>query len=234
MPTFLTIKAGQVVDTLKGADPAGLTRMITTHRGPNPPVAPLSPEAEAAKSTANDLFKSGKYDEALEAYTQAIELAPESFTLLGNRSLTHLKLPEPNPAAALEDAQKAVELAPTWGKGWVRVGEALSALGQDKEAVEAFEKAGKNSEGTVQKGELSVAQGGAVRGRADRWASLGGKQRRSRNWRRPKANSGGISLCPKRTFSITCWLVPCCANSACLSVGQFGGLRTPPAGAGTG
>lgn len=53
MPTFLAIKAGQVVDTLKGADPAGLTRLVNVNAGPNPPVAPLPPAAEAAKTEGN-------------------------------------------------------------------------------------------------------------------------------------------------------------------------------------
>lgn len=56
----------------------------------------------------------------------------------------------------MADAEKAVELAPTWGKGWVRVGEALAVMGRDQEAVEAFEKASTNSEGAVQKGQSSA------------------------------------------------------------------------------
>ena len=138
---------------LKGADPAGLSRLVLTHKGPNPPVAPLSPEAEAAKTAANAHFKAAEYASSVDGYTTALALAPEAFTLYGNRSLARMKLDPPKFEDALADAEKAVELAPTWGKGWVRVGEALSGLGRDKDAVAAFDKAEKNSEGTVQKGQ---------------------------------------------------------------------------------
>lgn len=72
MPTFLAIKAGQVVDNvnvlsyfdpiqllihpisqLKGADPQGLARLVASHAGPNPPIAPLPEAAEAAKAAGN-------------------------------------------------------------------------------------------------------------------------------------------------------------------------------------
>lgn len=91
--------------------------------------------------------------------------------MYANRSvsiLKHLSSPSastplptaPNPLElALSDARKATELLPTWGKGWVRLGEALVATaaadGSDaelkKEAVQAFEKAVVLSEGTVKK-----------------------------------------------------------------------------------
>lgn len=53
MPTFLAIKAGQVADTLKGADPQGLTLLVAKNAGPDPPVAPLPADAEAAKVAGN-------------------------------------------------------------------------------------------------------------------------------------------------------------------------------------
>ncbi|GAA5821012.1 hypothetical protein JCM3770_004470 [Rhodotorula araucariae] len=149
MPTFFAIKAGKVVDTLKGADPAGLTRLAHAHAGPNPPVPPLSPEAEQAKEEGNALFKSGEYAKAHEAYGRAIALAPTSFTLLGNRALSSLKLSPPDFASALTDAEAAVALAPAWAKGHVRRGEALAGLERTEEAVEAFSEAVRTGSGTV-------------------------------------------------------------------------------------
>ncbi|BGP50818.1 hypothetical protein JCM10450v2_006744 [Rhodotorula kratochvilovae] len=149
MPTFFAIKAGKVVDTLKGADPAGLTRLAHAHAGPNPPVPPLSPEAEQAKEEGNALFKAGEFDKAREAYGRAIALAPTSFTLLGNRALSSLKLSPPDFSSALADAEAAVTLAPTWAKGHVRRGEALEGLMRVDEAVKAFEEAVRTGGGTV-------------------------------------------------------------------------------------
>ncbi|GAA6021984.1 hypothetical protein JCM10207_002394 [Rhodosporidiobolus poonsookiae] len=149
MPTFFAIKAGKLVDTLKGADPQGLNRLVLTHAGPNPPVPPLSVEAEAAKEEGNALFKAGDYAGAREKYSRAIELAPASYLFLGNRALASSKLSPPDHAAALSDADAALRLAPTWAKGHVRRGEALEALGKTEEAVKAYEEAVKRGTGTV-------------------------------------------------------------------------------------
>ncbi|ORY77557.1 thioredoxin-like protein [Leucosporidium creatinivorum] len=170
MPTFLAIKGEQgVVDTLKGADPQGLTNLIARHAGPNPPVAPLPPKAEEAKAKGTEAFKAGDWATAVEFYGKAIEEAPDSAALYANRSVTllnHLSSPSPaslpsapNPLElALSDARKATELLPSWGKGWVRLGEALVAsvaaggdAEQRQEAVKAFELAVERSEGTVKK-----------------------------------------------------------------------------------
>ena len=66
--------------------------------------------------------------------------------------MSHLRNTPPATALALADAQKATELEPTWGKGWVRLGEALGASEQLKEGAEAFTKAAELSEGLVKTG----------------------------------------------------------------------------------
>lgn len=60
---------------LKGADPAGLNRLVYGHAGPNPPVPPLSSEAEALKEEGNALFKAGDFDAARDKYSAALEQA---------------------------------------------------------------------------------------------------------------------------------------------------------------
>ncbi len=88
---------------LKGADPAGLNRLVYGHAGPNPPVPPLSPEAEALKEEGNALFKAGDFDAAREKYSAALEQAvssarPEivlvSFRSCPETSLAHTHAPE--------------------------------------------------------------------------------------------------------------------------------------------
>ncbi|KAJ7244178.1 thioredoxin-like protein [Mycena haematopus] len=147
MPTFLAIKAGKCVDMIRGADPQGLARLVLQHGGPNPPVPPLPEEAEAAKVAGNAFYKDGHYAEAIEKYTAAISLAPNSGALYGNRSIAYLKSSPPNLDLALADAQKATEVEPKWGKGYARLGEALQALEQDEKAAMAFETAVELSQG---------------------------------------------------------------------------------------
>ncbi|CDZ98446.1 thioredoxin h [Phaffia rhodozyma] len=139
MPTFLAIKSGKVVETIKGADPAGLTRLVKTHSGPNPPVAPLPQEAEDAKTAGNTAFKEGQWEKAIEHYSQAIIIAPESATLHANRSFAYFKNSQSD--KALIDARKSVELDGNFGKGYVRLGDAYVGVGgKQAEAKEAYEK----------------------------------------------------------------------------------------------
>ncbi|KAJ9115000.1 hypothetical protein QFC22_005328 [Naganishia vaughanmartiniae] len=42
MPTFIVIKGGKVVGEMKGANPAGLTSMVSQHAGPAPPAGAAS------------------------------------------------------------------------------------------------------------------------------------------------------------------------------------------------
>ena len=67
--------------------------------------------------------------------------------------MSHLKNTPRAIDLALADARKAIDLEPKWGKGWVRLGEALEAKEQLEEAVEAFTQAGELSEGLVKTGE---------------------------------------------------------------------------------
>ncbi|KAF7298087.1 Thioredoxin h [Mycena chlorophos] len=150
MPTFLAFKSGKVVDMLRGADPYGLAALVSKNSGPNPPVPPLPEAAEAEKVAGNELYKDGKYAEAIEKYTAALAIAPTSAALYGNRSIAYLKSTPPDNELALADAQKATEVEPRWGKGYVRLGEALQGLERDAEAVKAFEQAIELSQGLAQ------------------------------------------------------------------------------------
>jgi len=149
MPTFVAIKAGKVVDLLKGANPNGLKNLVTRHAGPNPPIVPLPEDAEAMKAAGNALFQAKQFNEALEKYTEAIQRAPNSAQLYANRSLTHLKTSTPSPSLALADAKKAVELQPGWAKGLVRLGDAYLASGQEADAANAYSEAVQKAEGIV-------------------------------------------------------------------------------------
>ncbi|KAF5357399.1 hypothetical protein D9758_005938 [Tetrapyrgos nigripes] len=155
MPTFIVIKptsedpnakTGQVVETLRGADPQGLRRIIAAHASHAyaPNSALPSAEAEEEKKKGNQAFAENMYAEAIEAYTRAIELAPKSGVLHANRALAYVKLIQSGEPPveerkklrpkALQDAYKATELEERWGKGWVRLAEAMT-LANDEEAM---------------------------------------------------------------------------------------------------
>jgi len=88
------------------------------------------------RNKANQKYTSRSYSEALELYNAAFDLTPYDHLVLGNRSITHLK--SGNFKAALEDANKAVELRPDWAKGHLRRGNALKMLGRHDEAFKAL------------------------------------------------------------------------------------------------
>jgi len=94
----------------------------------------------AARSRGAECFKQKDFRKAVEEYSAAIAAAPASaedlHTLYSNRSAALLSLGDN--AAALADAQRCVELMPTWPKGWFRKGKGLRALGYFNEAVVAF------------------------------------------------------------------------------------------------
>jgi len=89
------------------------------------PLPRLPAAAEEAKNAGNELFKSGKWEEAYTKYTEAIESAPTSAVLYANRSAALLKAGRVDEAIA--DGRKATELDEKWGKGWYRYAEALEA-----------------------------------------------------------------------------------------------------------
>lgn len=72
---------------------------------------------EVLKSQANDLFKKGKYQEAMDYYTKAIEseaLCKETATCFANRSAAACKLEQYG--QALNDSNEAIELDPLYIK----------------------------------------------------------------------------------------------------------------------
>ncbi len=94
---------------------------------------------KSPKEKANEYFTEGKYDDAIIIYSELIELEPENYMVLSNRSAAYIKLERWNDA--LNDAVLSTKLKPDWGKAWGRLGAAL--YGHDKldEALVAYNKA---------------------------------------------------------------------------------------------
>lgn len=65
------------------------------------------------KEKGNAALNEGKLSEAIQFYSQAIELDPVNHVLFSNRSAAHAKAG--NYQEALKDGEKTVELKPDWG-----------------------------------------------------------------------------------------------------------------------
>lgn len=89
------------------------------------------------KQKGNECIRQKQYDEAAEYYTLALESNPASHTVYSNRSLAFTKLGRFD--AALNDANKCVELSPNFARGYLRKCVALIGLGSYEEAKAAAE-----------------------------------------------------------------------------------------------
>eukprot|EP00931_Biecheleriopsis_adriatica_P032566 TRINITY_DN18998_c0_g1_i1.p1 TRINITY_DN18998_c0_g1~~TRINITY_DN18998_c0_g1_i1.p1 ORF type:complete len:1338 (-),score=302.52 TRINITY_DN18998_c0_g1_i1:96-4043(-) len=96
------------------------------------------------KRLGDEAFKHGDYFTAASLYTRCLE--ESSFeepkaeaAVFSNRSACLAKAGHFQ--ASREDALRALELRPDWGRAWSRIGFASSKLGEAKQAVEAYRKA---------------------------------------------------------------------------------------------
>ena len=93
--------------------------------------------AKDFKDSGNAFLQAGKFPEAIEAYSKAIELDPTDHVFFSNRSAAHLSAGDAD--LALEDALDCIKLSPKWAKGHSRKGAALHSLRNYEEASEAYE-----------------------------------------------------------------------------------------------
>lgn len=91
------------------------------------------------KNQGNTFLQQGKYDNAIDCYTSAIDLDVKNHVLYSNRSAAYAKVGQYEDA--LKDAETCCSVNPTWAKGYSRKGAALEFLGRYKEAEEAYLKA---------------------------------------------------------------------------------------------
>uniref|UniRef100_A0A672M5F8 Mitochondrial import receptor subunit TOM70 n=1 Tax=Sinocyclocheilus grahami TaxID=75366 RepID=A0A672M5F8_SINGR len=95
--------------------------------------------AQSAKNKGNKYFKAGKYEQAIQCYTEAISLCPKEqkgdlSTFYQNRAAAYeqqLKWTE-----VIQDCSQAVELNPCYVKALFRRAKALEKLGNKKECLE--------------------------------------------------------------------------------------------------
>jgi tetratricopeptide (TPR) repeat protein len=70
--------------------------------------------AEQLKQSGNEAFNLKKFKEAIEFYSQAIELDPNNHILFSNRSTCYTSLGRYD--EALKDAEVIIQLNPNWAK----------------------------------------------------------------------------------------------------------------------
>lgn len=93
-------------------------------------------EATRLRAEGNRLFQRECVEDSIRKYGEAIELCPDDYLSLSNRS--NALYQDRQYTKSLEDAEKSVELKPDWSKSYFRVGMALAALHRYEEAVAVF------------------------------------------------------------------------------------------------
>ncbi|KAG5968017.1 hypothetical protein E4U58_002023 [Claviceps cyperi] len=107
------------------------------HRSnPSSPVPTQQDDAEAYKAAGNRFFKERNYTKAIEQYTKAVDLFPDSPTYLSNRAAAHMS--HGQYAAALDDCSRAAALDPQNPKILLRYARIFTGLGQPEEAIATF------------------------------------------------------------------------------------------------
>lgn len=102
----------------------------------------LLKEIEKLKEKGNELFKAGKYQEAIDEYTRVLEFDPTNkvfnAVILSNRALCYQKLNKN--MEGLKDANKAIALNPNYNKAYFRRGNIYMAFKMYEEAKWDFHK----------------------------------------------------------------------------------------------
>eukprot|EP01147_Barroeca_monosierra_P008813 gene8813-1178_t len=96
-------------------------------------------KSEEAKKRGNDFFREGKFPEAVQEYTEAINRNPEDAKLYSNRAAAYTKLATWD--LALKDCDECIQRDPAFIKGYLRKGTILLGLKKTSEAEKAFREA---------------------------------------------------------------------------------------------
>jgi tetratricopeptide (TPR) repeat protein len=94
--------------------------------------------ANALKDEGNKAFQNGNTQSAINFFSQAIDLDPDNHVFYSNRSAAFMK--NDSISKALKDAEKCVELAPKWAKGYSRLGAAQQSLKRFDAAIDSFKE----------------------------------------------------------------------------------------------
>jgi tetratricopeptide (TPR) repeat protein len=99
--------------------------------------AGLEMTSDELKELGASAWKDKNFSLAVQHYSKAIELEPESHVLFSNRSAAHASLQHWQ--EALGDADKCISLKPDWAKGYGRRAAAYEGLGERIKAKAAYQ-----------------------------------------------------------------------------------------------
>ena len=102
-------------------------------------VSDAEAKAADAKERGTAALRRGEFRDAAAAYHEACKLQPNVHTHFSNLSLALLKLGQPEHAVTA--ARRCTELAPTFGKGFFRLGQALRAKGDASSGADSLKEA---------------------------------------------------------------------------------------------
>ncbi|PKA64180.1 Heat shock protein STI [Apostasia shenzhenica] len=94
--------------------------------------------ADEEREKGNEFFKEQKYPEAIKHYSEAIKRSPRDHKAYSNRAACYTKLgalPE-----GLKDAEKCIELDPSFSKGYTRKGAVQFFMKEYDKAMETYQE----------------------------------------------------------------------------------------------
>ncbi|KAH6651591.1 hypothetical protein BKA67DRAFT_571292 [Truncatella angustata] len=94
--------------------------------------------ADELKALGNKAIAEKNFDEAIDAFSKAIEIDASNHVLYSNRSAAYAS--KKDWTNALKDAEKTTEIKPDWPRGWGRKGAALHGAGDLLGAYDAYEE----------------------------------------------------------------------------------------------
>ncbi|KAM0858590.1 hypothetical protein ACQ4PT_047736 [Festuca glaucescens] len=92
--------------------------------------------ADHHRHKGNEFFQKKKYQEAADHYTEAIKKNPNDHRVFSNRAQSHIYLR--NLSEGLEDAEKCIELDPTFLKGYLRKANAQFLMDNYESALATY------------------------------------------------------------------------------------------------
>lgn len=95
-------------------------------------------EALSLKEQGDEAFRKGDVQLAIRFFSQSIDIDPDNHITYSNRSAAYMK--SDSKSKALHDAEKVVQLAPSWAKGYNRLGVAQQSLKRYDAAIDSFKK----------------------------------------------------------------------------------------------
>eukprot|EP01137_Pigoraptor_chileana_P003928 Opistho-2@44853 len=97
------------------------------------------PSAEYYGTKGSESYRRGDFASAVRYYSAGIELDPGNHKIFSNRAAAYQQLGELQ--RAWQDAQKTIELKPSWFKGHFRLGAVLEKMNRLEDALEAYNAA---------------------------------------------------------------------------------------------